>query len=271
MDIYKLSDKIPTRDFNLTNKRKCDKNKAETSRDAGDFGDRITDIKQGVNNPNRVNIFVNDKYSFSLNIAQVVDFHLKVGMVVSSQKLEELKYASLFGKLYQRALEWVLVRPRSEKETGEYLRRKIFAIFQKNAKNTDLVEKSQLKSEKQPLEDVLVEPSKMISEIIAMLKKRGYLDDRKFSEWYVENRFIKKGVSRKRLEMELMKKGISKATIYEVLSEAKRDDAEEIRKMIIKKRNRYVDKNKLMQYLCRQGFSYELVRELVEEAELEED
>ena len=33
----------------------------------------ITNLKQGVKNPNRVNVFVDGKYSFSLDVAQVVD------------------------------------------------------------------------------------------------------------------------------------------------------------------------------------------------------
>ena len=33
----------------------------------------ITDIKQGLKNPNRANIFVNGKFSFSLDISQIVD------------------------------------------------------------------------------------------------------------------------------------------------------------------------------------------------------
>ena len=36
----------------------------------------VTDIKQAVKNENRVNVFVNDEYSFSLDIAQLVDLNL---------------------------------------------------------------------------------------------------------------------------------------------------------------------------------------------------
>jgi len=41
-----------------------------------------------------------------------------------------------------------------------------------------------------------------------------------------------------------------------------RDDEAEIKKMIERKRARY-DDDKLIQYLCRQGFSYEMARNLV--------
>ena len=196
---------------------------------------KITSLKQGVRNPERVNVYVNDKFSFSLDVSQVVDFKIKIGRTVSEEQLAEFKKASEFGKLYQRALEWVLVRPRSEKETRDYLYRKIFE------KKLD---------------------KKYIDRIIEKLKNKNYVNDENFARYYVENRFVKKGVSRKRLKMELMKKGVSRDIIEEVLAASDRSDEEEILKIIAKKRAKY-DNEKLTTYLCRQGFSYELSRELV--------
>ena len=77
----------------------------------------------------------------------------------------------------------------------------------------------------------------------------------------MENRFVKKGISSKRLKMELMKKGIAPDIINEVLGG--RDDEREIDKIIVKKRAKYPDDEKLIAYLTRQGFSYELAREKV--------
>ena len=66
----------------------------------------------------------------------------------------------------------------------------------------------------------------------------------------------------KRLKMELMKKGVSKEIIEEVLADSPRNEEEEIKKVILKKRAKY-DDEKLIAYLVRQGFEYDLVRELV--------
>lgn len=195
-------------------------------------------MKQGVRNPDRVNVYVDGKYAFSLDISQVVDLGVKKGLEISPEQLEEFKKASEFGKLYQRSLEWVLTRPRSEKETRDYLYKKVYE------KKLD---------------------KKYIDQIIEKLKSKKYLDDRQFAEYYVENRFVKKGISKKRLMMELMKKGVKKEIIEEVLTNSERDDAEEVRKMIAKKRARY-DDEKLVQYLCRQGFAYDLAKELVVES-----
>ena len=220
----------------------------------------ISNLKQGVKNPERVNIYVDGKFVFSLDISQVVDYKLKVGKELSETEFEELKKASEYGKLFQRTLEWVLVRPRSVCETRDYLRRK---LKQSSSETLGSVRRygragaySLLVSRENSSKDMF----ELSDAIIQRLISKGYLDDRKFARYYVENRFVKKGISKKRLKMELYKKGISNDIIEEVLNT--RNDEEEILKMIAKKRSRY-DDDKLIQYLCRQGFSYELVQSLV--------
>lgn len=222
----------------------------------------ITDLKQGVKNPNRVNVFIDEEFALSLDVAQVVDFHLKIGLVLTPERLTELKKASEFGKLYQRALEWVLARPRSEKETRDYLRRKLQTSSSGTlprarrcgAQSLDLLPVGR----RGPSEDV----SELSHEILARLKSKGYVDDEKFARYFVENRFVKKGVSSKRLRLELAQKGVAKEIIEEVMAGSERNDADELQKMYAKKRLHY-DDEKLMAYLCRQGFSYDDVKKIV--------
>ena len=222
----------------------------------------ITNLKQGVKNPNRVNVFVNSKYALSLDVAQVVDLGVKVGLEISEDELVELKNASEYGKLYQRTLEWVLVRPRSVRETRDYLSKKL-----KTSSSDSLLRARRYGAQSLvPLPVGRVQSSEDILElsenIIQKLLDKKYLDDYKFAEWYVENRFVKKGISKKRLKMELMKKGVAREIVDEVIDD--RDDEEEIRKVIAKKRAKY-DDEKLMGYLVRQGFSYDLVKQVLSE------
>ena len=213
---------------------------AEISRDGEANHFVVTDIRQGVKNPNRANIFINGKYDFSLDITQLVDFKLKIGKQLTEAEINELKIASEFGKLYQRTLEWVLTRPRSVRETRDYLRRKIY--------------------------DKMLNPD-YIERIIERLLAKKYLDDANFAAYYVENRFVKKGISQKRLRLELAKKGIAPDLIEQTLADSPRDEVEEAQKIIAKKRKKYPDDDKLIQYLCRQGFSYQLVRSLIQNSE----
>ena len=220
----------------------------------------ITNLRQGVKNPNRVNVFVNSKYALSLDVAQVVDLGVKVGLEISEDELEEFKKASEYGKLYQRTLEWVLVRPRSVRETRDYLSKKL-----KTSSSDSLLRARRYGAQSLvPLPVGRVQSSEDILElsenIIQKLLDKKYLDDYKFAEWYVENRFVKKGISKKRLKIELMKKGVAREIVDEVIDD--RDDEEEIRKVIAKKRAKY-DDEKLMGYLVRQGFSYDLVKQVL--------
>lgn len=260
MEIYKLEDEV-------LEKRRARNNSSATNelRDQDDglaSSLRITDMKMGVKNLNRVNVYVNGRFEFSLDVAQVVDYGLKVGLVLNEKRLLELRRASEFGKLYQRTLEWVLMRPRAVRETKDYLTRKL-----RSASRGPSATDEERGSETPPVttggrERVREEHAEFSRMIVERLCDKGYLDDRRFAEWYVENRFVKKGVSRKRLKMELVKKGVATDIIDEVLSG--RDDEEEVRKMIARKKAKYNDPQKLIAYLCRQGFSYDLVRGLVE-------
>ena len=260
MEIYKLSDSVPS--DGLTKKHKYDKMRGVASEDVEFLGGvlKITDIRQGVKNPNRANIFINDKYSFSLDVSQVVDFKLKVGLEISEEELAEYKKASEFGKLYQRTLEWVLMRPRSVRETKDYLYRKLKTSSSDSFLRARRYGAQSLKSLSVGRERSSEDVSEFSQTILNRLIEKGYIDDIKFARYYVENRFVKKGISRKRLKMELVKKGISREIIDEVVDV--RDDEEEILKIIAKKRAKY-DDDKLIRYLCRQGFSYQLAQSLV--------
>ena len=199
----------------------------------------VTQVKEAVRDQNRVNIYVDDKFYCSLDISQVVDFSIKIGRKLSDAELAELKRASDFGKFYARALEYVLMRPHSIKE-----------IRVKNRKTGEYQTKVQEGCD----------PS-LVPLVLKRLEERGYLDDYRFAELWVENRSIKKGISPKKLRNELARKGIGQSIIEEVLQKSSRDERDELRKVITRKANRYADRQKLIQYLVRQGFNYSDVLE----------
>ena len=208
---------------------------------------RVTDIKEAVRDQNRVNVYINDKFFCSLDITQVIDLHVKIGRQLSGEELDELKRASEFSKFYARALEYALMRLHSAREIHDYLVRKTISrkIRVKNRKT------GEYQTKEKPGYDVSLVPL-----VFERLKQHGYIDDYRFATIWVENRNVKKGVSTKKLRLELMQKGIENSVIDDVLSESSRDDREELRKIIAKKASRYPDEQKLIQYLLRQGFNY---------------
>lgn len=219
----------------------------------------ITRLSAGMRDPNRVNVFLDTHFAFSLDVSQVVDFELKVGKRVDAEEVKRLKKASEFGKLYQRTLEWALTRPHSIREARNYLKRRQIRRRQTNRKR----EREGLKPFPELNDDVM-------ELVVERLIEKKFLDDQKFAEYFVENRYQKKGISQKRLRMELMKKGVASDLINLALEKIPRDENEEINKIIRKKRKKYDDR-KLIGYLVRQGFNYQMAKEAVENYDPEDE
>ena len=204
---------------------------------------KITDISLQARDNNRVNVSVDGVYSFSLDIAQVTDLNLKVGRELSDGELEELQEESQFGKLYMRALEYCLRRPHSVKEVRDYLWRKTQPALRKRQTG---------------MNNPVVYSERVASRVLRKLQQKAYVDDEAFARWWVENRQLSKGVSRRKLTAELRSKGIHADIIAQTLEKTDRTDEQELRKVIAKKHRRYAgDRQKFVQYLVRQGFSYD--------------
>jgi regulatory protein len=185
---------------------------------------------------------VDGKYRFSLDIMQVVDLGIRIGNEYTDEQLTELEQESQFGKLYTRALEYCLMRPHSAREVRDYLYRKTRDTRTK----TGGIKKG-----------VSTETT---TRVFDRLLEKGYVDDEKFTKYWVENRSLTKGASRRKIVAELRTKGVASSIIEKYISESPRTDSDELQKVIAKKRARYPDEQKLMQYLARQGFSYDDIK-----------
>ncbi len=210
---------------------------------------KITALKTQVRDKARVNVFVDGKYRFSLDINQVAELGIRSGLEYTEEQLAELENESQFGKLYMRALEHSFVRPRSQRELRDYLYRKT-------------------RDTRTKMGDIKKGVSVELTErVFNRLLEKGYLDDAKFAQYWVENRNVRKGSSLRKLQMELQAKGVDKTIIEEVLSETDRVDVDELKKIIAKKAYRYDDEQKLIAYLMRQGFRYDDVKTALQESD----
>jgi regulatory protein len=204
---------------------------------------KITGITAQQKDKNRINVMVDGKYRFSLDIFQYADLGIKIGKEYSDEELHVLEAESQFGKVYARALEYCLMRPHSSREVRDYLYRKTRESRTKTGEMKKGV------------------ASEITSRVFDRLVKKGYVDDEKFTRYWVENRSLTKGASRRKLQAELRAKGIESTIIERHLADSTRSDESELAKIIAKKRKRYPDNQKLMQYLARQGFSYDDIKQ----------
>lgn len=203
---------------------------------------KITAITIQTKNTNRVNVSVDGSYRFSLDVYQVADLGVRVGKEYTEEELASLLDESVFGKVYSRALEYCLVRPHSAKEVRDYLYKKTRDTRTKTGAMRKGVS------------------AEITERVFDRLIQKGYVDDEKFARFWVENRNVRKGTSQRKLTMELRAKGVDTEIITKLLEASVRNDEDELQKVIAKKRNRYPDDQKFMQYLVRQGFSYDDVK-----------
>lgn len=198
----------------------------------------VTALKAQQRDKNRVNVYLDGVYSFSLDVSQVLSLGVRSGREYTDEQIMDIRQESEFGKLYGRALEYALMRPRSEYELKQYLYRKTRPTMTKTG-------------ERRPGYG-----SVSADRVYAQVVERGYVNDTHFAQHWVAQRRLKKGASRRLLKQELAAKGVSGEVVEAALAESMRDEHEELRKVVARVSRRYSDKQKLMQYLVRQGFSY---------------
>ena len=85
---------------------------------------KLTKIIPQVKRADRVSVFVDEEYVFSLSLDQLVASGLKSGDEISPEQIADYQQVSNEGKLFDRVLIWALRRPHSEREIRDYLKRK---------------------------------------------------------------------------------------------------------------------------------------------------
>ena len=178
------------------------------------------------------------RYSFSLAANQLLEMKLRVGYELNESELDHLKQISTEGKALERALTFVLIRPRSRQELDDYFRRKQWS-------------------------------ASIQVQVMKYLEAHGHVDDVAFARAWIRSRQAGRGMSRRRLQLELRKKGVALDHIAAAFEAEPVDDQTSLQALIVRKRRqtRYQDTQRLMQYLARQGYSYDDITRALAEAE----
>lgn len=199
---------------------------------------KVTDIKQQVKRPDRYSVYIDDRFAFGMNSLELSASIVRVGAELTTEDVAALKDSAELSKAYDRALGYIVLRPRSERELLQYLNRKKY-------------------------------DPEIIAEVMARLEKRGYIDDQKFARQWIESRRLLKATSKRRLIQELRAKGVASEIIQQSLANDETTDAEVLKDLITRKRQqtRYQDDMKLMQYLSRQGYGYDDIKRAMQGSE----
>lgn len=185
-------------------------------------------------NRNRVNIHLDGEFAFGL--ARITAAWLKVGDVLSDEKVAKLQADDARERALQQAMLFLSYRPRSEKEIRQNL--------QKHEIPEDVVE-----------------------ETIERLRENGLANDNKFARVWVENRNTFRPRSRRVLTMELRQKGLDDETVQAAVSNV--DENALAYESARKRAGRFKSlewgefRKKLSEYLARRGFPYSVIAPVV--------
>jgi regulatory protein len=197
---------------------------------------KITALKFQKRNKDRVNVYVDGRFAFGLVAIEAA--RLKVGQTLSDDDIARLQVQDEVGQAYERALNFLSYRPRSEAEVRRNLSKK-------------------------GIEEAVVEA------VVDRLVRAGLLDDQEFARYWVENRlrFRPRGV--RALRHELREKGVSDSVIADALASLDEETAARQVAEAGARRLSHLDprdfRRKLVAYMARRGFSYAVSEPLVEE------
>lgn len=207
----------------------------------------ITKITQGKKNPERYNIFLEEKFAFSVDETVLIRYQLTKGKELDQWTIEEMNFEDEVRKAFNKALDFLSYRMRSENEVRQKLKEKEYG-------------------------------SAVIDEAIEKLYKLNFLDDRAFSEalMLTQIRTSKKGP--KAIQQDMQKKGIDKQMQKDVLDSYSEEEQVELAKELAEK---IADKEKMKtprqiqqkisDSLMRKGYSYSVIKLAVADLELEKD
>ncbi len=195
----------------------------------------ITAIKVQKRNPNRVNIDLDGEFAFGLS--RFVAAWLKPGDHLSEEKISSLMEKDALEVAYQRALDLLNHRLRSEKEIRLRLIEKDF----------------------QP---------EQIDQVISKLKQANLVRDEAFARMWVESRNEFHPRSSKLLRYELRNKGIAESHIDSALKEMPEENelAEKAATLYVRRlqgKDWQTFRNRLSGFLARRGFSYTTIAPIV--------
>lgn len=187
----------------------------------------ITRLVAGQRDPSRVNLYLDGRFAFALSADHVLARGLVRGTELTPSQVEELRSLGNDEKLLAKILNFLSYRPRSRQEI------------------------------RGRLQHYAASPEQLVA-LEHRLESLGYLDDRAFATWFIAGRRSTGRYSTRHIGSELRSKGVDPELVKELLSDPAAD-REALRTLIAHKSA--LPREKLIGYLARRGFAYDLIKE----------
>lgn len=209
----------------------------------------ITKLEYQKKDPNRVNIFIDNKFWAGVRLDLVAEYGLYKGLQLDEQLLDEVLHKELIGRLYDRSVNYLVKAPKTEMQLRRYISE---LIFKKTGDWFD--------------ESIELQKDSLVESIIHKVSKLGLINDREYARLFIESRLRSKPRGRTVLFAELLSKGVDRQIANEMLSELLTDEFALIKQTYTKKyRDQPITKkdSKKIAYLQRKGFSWDLISKFI--------
>jgi regulatory protein len=198
----------------------------------------ITGISASTRKPGRFSIEIDGLHVAILSIEAIERLHLGSGVVVDERAAQEIEREAGLLRTYDRALNMLAARGRAAADLRRVLLRK-------------------------------GEPADHVDLAIARLEQAGFIDDAAFARQFTRSKAVGGGVSRRRVQQELTRRGVAREVsddaIKEVFVEEAVDEAASIERVARKKLRTLttVDgatrKRRLYGFLARRGYDSDAI------------
>jgi regulatory protein len=202
----------------------------------------ITGIIPSANKPGRFDLLVDGRHEATVSIETIERLALAVGRAYDAVRADVQRDAAVLAT-YDRALNMLALRARSSRELRRQLLRK-------------------------------GEPADQVDAVIARMQAIGFLDDRAFARDFARSKAVGAGMSRRRIQQELGRRGVARQTgegaIADVFEEEQLDEGALVEQAARKKLRSLTKldvetrKRRLYAYLARRGYDLDDIRRAVE-------
>lgn len=191
----------------------------------------ITKIKVQNSDKNRVNLYLDDKFFCGLDLETAVKNKLKVGVMITEEKLANIQMESEKQVAYTKALKLISTRYKTQREIEKYLYEKGYV------------------------------PA-TVYYVIQKLNEYHYIDDERYIQSYIHSHKANNG--KLKIKQQLLAKGVSESLIDEALKNDDFEQNDEIIKLAEKyMKNKEYSKDvyvKLFKYLMNKGFEFDEIK-----------
>ena len=203
---------------------------------------QITDIVEL--DKKRSKVFIDGEYAFVLYKGELRNFKIEAGNEISQSLYDEITGTVLSKRVKLRAMNLLQKKDYTEKQLRDKLNEGLYS-------------------------------QELVDEAIDYVKSFRYLDDDRFARDYITYHMSMR--SRNRIIQDLVQKGIGKDILMPIMEEIYEEagsesgedvELEQIQKLLIKKHYdkdmEYKDKQKIMAFLMRRGYSMDKIRRAME-------